>query len=348
MPGSVTSISILVSTRLDGSPNCRQVHIIPILLQPSVEGGTSAPSRNEENDDHEELAVRSTAALARTTYLEHLSILKNVVKKLLPVVLVQRSPCLGPGACTALVSQSRPNNDVLLLPLTFSIGKPLYTEHSYYPDTIILPNTSKAYHMYVKGTLHVGDVVLPGDKVCEISEDQKKRVILGPGLRLNVDQVLISKCGILRMKNANVYWVDSHQKRYIPSRGETVVGVVTTKSGEVFRVDIGSSDQASLSYLAFEGATKKLRPDVNVGDIVFARLITASRDMEPELICVDSYGKAGKYSAKNFDEFQEEVLEYFEAMETGTKSSGVQIARLKNLLGRDAVRLYKTFNYHQT
>nr|CAD7604827.1 unnamed protein product [Timema genevievae] len=85
------------------------------------------------------------------------------------------------------------------------------------------------------------------------------------------------------MKNANVYWVDSHQKRYIPSRGETVVGVVTNKSGEVFRVDIGSSDQASLSYLAFEGATKKLRPDVNVGDIVFARLITASRDMEPEL-----------------------------------------------------------------
>nr|CAD7404261.1 unnamed protein product [Timema poppensis] len=46
--------------------------------------------------------------------------------------------------------------------------------------------------------------------------------------------------------------------------------------------------------------------------------------------------------AKNFDEFQEEVLGYFEATETGTKSSGVQIARLKNLLGRDAVRIYKT------
>nr|CAD7394931.1 unnamed protein product [Timema cristinae] len=43
---------------------CSQVHIIPILLQPSVEGGTSAPSRND-------------AALARTTYLEHLSILEN-------------------------------------------------------------------------------------------------------------------------------------------------------------------------------------------------------------------------------------------------------------------------------
>nr|CAD7407751.1 unnamed protein product [Timema poppensis] len=46
--------------------------------------------------------------------------------------------------------------------------------------------------------------------------------------------------------------------------------------------------------------------------------------------------------AKNFDEFQEEVLEYFEATETETKSSGMQIARIKNLLGQDAVRLYKT------
>nr|CAD7392095.1 unnamed protein product [Timema cristinae] len=55
-----------------------QVHIIPVLLQPSVEGGTAAPSRNEENDDHEVLAVRSTTTLARMAYLEYLSILENV------------------------------------------------------------------------------------------------------------------------------------------------------------------------------------------------------------------------------------------------------------------------------
>nr|CAD7605719.1 unnamed protein product [Timema genevievae] len=46
-------------------------------------------------------------------------------------------------------------------------------------------------------------------------------------------------------------------------------------------------------------------------------------------------------SAKNFYEFQEEVLENFEETETRTKSAGVQIARLRNLLGRDAVRHYK-------
>ena len=37
----------------------------------------------------------------------------------------------------------------------------------------------------------------------------------------------------------------------------------------------GTSDNASLSYLAFESATKKNRPNVNVGDVVYAKLIVA-------------------------------------------------------------------------
>lgn len=79
--------------------------------------------------------------------------------------------------------------------------------------------------------------------------------------------------------------------RYIPSRGENVLGIVTQKAGDIYKVDIGASEQASLSYLAFEGATKKNRPDIQVGDVVFAKLLIASKDMEPELICVDSQGK---------------------------------------------------------
>lgn len=61
-----------------------------------------------------------------------------------------------------------------------------------------------------------------------------------------------------------------------------------------FRVDIGTSEPAALSFLSFEGATKKNKPDVNLGDIVFARLILANPDLEPELVCVDSSGKKEK------------------------------------------------------
>jgi exosome complex component RRP40 len=43
-----------------------------------------------------------------------------------------------------------------------------------------------------------------------------------------------------------------------------VIGIVTAKSGDIFKVDVGGSEQASLSYLAFEGATKRNRPNVQV------------------------------------------------------------------------------------
>lgn len=105
---------------------------------------------------------------------------------------------------------------------------------------------------------------------------------------------MVTTSGVLRKKASNVYWVDSHQKRYVPVKGETVIGVVVNNSGAIFKVDIGSSEQASLSYLAFEGVTKKNRPDIKIGDAVFAKLLQANRVMGPELVCVDSFGKRGK------------------------------------------------------
>ena len=66
------------------------------------------------------------------------------------------------------------------------------------------------------------------------------------------------------------------------------MGTVVSKSGFVSRVDIGAKELATLSLLAFEGATKRNRPDVNVGDVVFARIIAPARDVEPELVCITS------------------------------------------------------------
>ncbi|XP_071856588.1 exosome complex component Rrp40 [Bombus fervidus] len=144
----------------------------------------------------------------------------------------------------------------------------------------------------------VGDVVMPGDTIKDITTINKKEtIILGPGLRREADTVFAYKAGVLKKTEPAVYYVDSYQKRYIPNRGENVVGIVTQRSSDIFKVDIGASEQASLSYLAFEGATKKNRPDIQVGDLVFAKLLAASKDMEPELVCVDSHGKEKKLGA---------------------------------------------------
>ena len=53
--------------------------------------------------------------------------------------------------------------------------------------------------------------------------------------------------------------------RYIPAVEESVIGVVTEKYGENFAVDIGGPFTASLPVLAFEGATRRNRPNLQVG-----------------------------------------------------------------------------------
>ncbi|XP_056296927.1 exosome complex component RRP40 isoform X1 [Pseudoliparis swirei] len=145
-----------------------------------------------------------------------------------------------------------------------------------------------------------GEVLLPGDEFCFEADDtislagpaKPDKVVCGPGLRRSGDRLLVCKSGVLRHKPPNVFWLDSQQRRYVPARGETVIGIVTLKSGDVFKVDFGGSEQASLSYLAFEGSTKRNRPNVQVGDLVFSQFLLANQDMEPELVCVDGSGRA--------------------------------------------------------
>lgn len=67
-----------------------------------------------------------------------------------------------------------------------------------------------------------------------------------------------------------------------------MVGTVASVGGYHARVDIGTNELASLSLLAFEGATKKNKPDIKVGDVVFARVISPCRDIETELVCITS------------------------------------------------------------
>ncbi|XP_078116087.1 exosome complex component RRP40 [Sander vitreus] len=146
----------------------------------------------------------------------------------------------------------------------------------------------------------VGEVLLPGDEFSLETDDtisltervKPEKVVCGPGLRRSGDRLLVCKSGVLRHKQPNMFWMDSQQRRYVPAKGETIIGIVTVKSGDIFKVDFGGSEQASLSYLAFEGATKRNRPNVQVGDLVFSQFVVANRDMEPELVCVDSSGRA--------------------------------------------------------
>ncbi|KAF8967132.1 hypothetical protein BDZ97DRAFT_1903534 [Flammula alnicola] len=135
--------------------------------------------------------------------------------------------------------------------------------------------------------------VLPGDHI----PAQHVNLKLGPGL-LQVSSVtsegtdstvIATRAGELNYSsNRSKWWIESNSRRYVPAPQESVIGVVTQKVGEGYRIDIGSAHPASLDGLAFEGATKRNKPNLKVGCLVYARVSLAQKDMEPELECFDA------------------------------------------------------------
>ncbi|ERE73476.1 exosome complex component RRP40-like protein, partial [Cricetulus griseus] len=82
------------------------------------------------------------------------------------------------------------------------------------------------------------------------------------------------------------------QRRTSEEHRPQVIGILMAKSGDIFKVDVGGSELASLSYLAFEGATKSNRPNVQVGYLIYGQCVVANKDMEPEMVCIDICGWA--------------------------------------------------------
>ena len=138
-------------------------------------------------------------------------------------------------------------------------------------------------------------VVLPGDVIMELPaqpQEHVEHVYLGPGLRWKDGLVRATRAGTLKKDGRNLYFVDTHQKRYIPNKREFVIGTVVKCKGSTYLIDIGAHEPASISFLAFENASKKTRKDLKLGDLIYGQLLVANKDMEPELVCIDFYNRS--------------------------------------------------------
>ncbi|KAJ9646082.1 uncharacterized protein PV06_01918 [Exophiala oligosperma] len=140
-------------------------------------------------------------------------------------------------------------------------------------------------------------IVLPGDVVAsnQLPTSQKRKI--GRGLRPNptTHEYTATIGGLLevdyRKKAAQVSAPDA---RYVPKAGDLVIAQVRGSSIDYFHVYINAhSPPAILPQLAFEGATKKTRPNLKPNDLVYAKVVSAQKNMEVELSCVNpSTGKA--------------------------------------------------------
>jgi len=133
-------------------------------------------------------------------------------------------------------------------------------------------------------------VVLPGDLV---SLPAHAKIRLGAGLQQERNDLLATKCGVFR-QTAGAHpkmTIENLQKRYIPAMEDLVIGTVIEKHPENYRIDIGTTHPARLNALAFEGATKRNRPNIQVGSLVYARVALCNKHMETELVCTSPHFK---------------------------------------------------------
>eukprot|EP00596_Hydrurales_sp_CCMP1899_P005761 CAMPEP_0119046112 /NCGR_PEP_ID=MMETSP1177-20130426/44458_1 /TAXON_ID=2985 /ORGANISM="Ochromonas sp, Strain CCMP1899" /LENGTH=218 /DNA_ID=CAMNT_0007018791 /DNA_START=66 /DNA_END=719 /DNA_ORIENTATION=- len=138
--------------------------------------------------------------------------------------------------------------------------------------------------------------VLPGDDMTALVTGLRRNIKLGAGLHQVGETVFSSIAGSLRYKAPITYWIESDKRIYVPQVGDQVVGVVEEKLGEFYKVNIFSSSTALLNKLAFEGATKRNKPELKKGDIIYLRVSVAHKDLQTEVTCISSSGSKKEWS----------------------------------------------------
>lgn len=90
--------------------------------------------------------------------------------------------------------------------------------------------------------------------------------------------------------SSNAFFIIANTKRYIPQINDRVIAIVEDRMGDYYRVTIPHTSHGSaiLNITAFTGATKRNRPNLKRGDLIYGRICTdpsQHRHMEPEITC---------------------------------------------------------------
>lgn len=147
-------------------------------------------------------------------------------------------------------------------------------------------------------------IIAPGDSLAaEIAGESQ--ITIGPGIYKypKTQEIIPLQAGILKSVNVSkktadkLIYIESNSKRYIPEVNDFVIGFVTGVYGEFFKVSLQEySPQVQLSMMAFPNATKKNRPNLKVGQAVYARVSEAVPEVDTEIECIDpETGKEGGF-----------------------------------------------------
>lgn len=112
---------------------------------------------------------------------------------------------------------------------------------------------------------------------------------LQPGIGVALDsdsgRAFATTAGVLRSDDE--VRVENLRKRYVPRKGDCVVGIVMRRTADFYKVEIRAPSPAFLPTLSWNGATKRNRPVLEIGTLVYARIEAAHPDLDTELTCID-------------------------------------------------------------
>ena len=138
--------------------------------------------------------------------------------------------------------------------------------------------------------------VVPGEVVTDLVSSGQKSIRIGNGLEHENGDVYTTTAGTLKYRAPGNYWIETNRKRYYPKVEDQVVGIIDQVLGDFYTVNIFSGFNCILNRQAFEGATKRNKPELKRGDVVYARVIKSGIDCDVELSCVTTTGAKKEWS----------------------------------------------------
>jgi exosome complex component RRP40 len=79
--------------------------------------------------------------------------------------------------------------------------------------------------------------------------------------------------------------------RYQAEKDDFVIATLQGKSGENYFCDVGDGGTYVLNGMDFEGATKKNRPNLNVGAVLYTRVVSVPGYLRGRISCINPKSK---------------------------------------------------------